>query len=86
MHAQLIRSGMVLMGSDMIGPGGFKPGNTMALALQCSTEDDIKHYFSGLSEGGQVLHPLMQQPWASLFGVLVDKYGVAWMLNYQQAA
>lgn len=82
MHASLTRNGMVLMATDMIGPGGFQPGNTMSLALQCDSEEEINAFFSKLSEDGQVVHPLAKQVWGALFGVLIDKYGVAWMLNY----
>lgn len=82
MHASLTRNGMVLMGTDMIGPGGFKPGNTMSLSLLCDSEEEINTFFSNLSEGGQVVEPLAKQVWGALFGVLIDKYGVAWMLNY----
>ncbi len=83
MHSSLIKGNMVLMASDMVSPAGFHPGNTIALALQCDTVEEINTCFAKLSEGGQVLHPLGKQPWGALFGVLADKYGVAWMLNHE---
>ncbi|WP_343700923.1 VOC family protein [Chitinophaga sp.] len=82
MHAQLIKGDLVLMGTDMQGPAGFIQGTTMALALQCDTEEEINAYFANLSKGGQVVEPVRKQAWGALWGMVIDKYGVPWMLNH----
>lgn len=84
MHASLAKGDMLLMATDMIGPAGFNPGNTISLSLICSSEEEINTFFKNLSAGGQVVHELSDAAWGALFGVLVDKYGVAWMLNYDK--
>lgn len=86
LHAVLQKGGLVLMASDMIGPDGFHKGNNISLSLNCSTEDEIETFFSNLSAGGRVMHPLAKQFWGATFGVLTDKYGIKWMLSYDKSA
>ncbi len=84
LHASLVKNGLILMGSDMVGPEGIIKGNTIALSLNCSSEEEINTFFSKLSSGGQIIDPLKMQFWGALFGVFTDKYGIRWMLNYDK--
>lgn len=85
LHSSLMRNGtLLLMASDMIGPGGLNPGNNIALSLNCSSEEEINSFFSKLSEGGKIIDPLKVQFWGALFGVLNDRFGIRWLLNYDQ--
>lgn len=74
----------MLMGSDMVGPDGYIKGNTVALSLNCSSEDEINSFYTKLSEGGKVLDPLKTQFWGAMFGVFNDRYGIRWMLMYDK--
>ena len=84
LHASLLKGNLVLMASDMIEPEGFIKGNTISLSLNCNSEREIKTFFARLSAGGRVTHPLEKQFWGATFGVLTDKYGIKWMLNYDK--
>lgn len=84
LHASLLKDNLVLMASDMTGPDGFIKGNTISLSLNCSSETEIKTFFSKLSSGGQITHPLQEQFRGATFGVLTDKYGIRWLLNYDK--
>jgi PhnB protein len=86
LHASLMKDAILLMGSDMVGPDGFIKGNTMSLSLNCSSEEEINSFFSTLSAGGQIIHPLRVEFWGAIFGVFTDKFGVRWMLNYDKNA
>ena len=86
LHASLSKDELLLMGSDMQEPGGnFTKGNNIALSLNCSSDEEIKTFFSKLSEGGRISHNLMQSFWGATFGVLTDKYGIRWILNYDKS-
>ncbi|HYE55227.1 MAG TPA: VOC family protein [Chitinophagaceae bacterium] len=64
---------------------GKKPEDgSICLALNCSTGEEINRFFEKLSEGGKVLQPLGKQFWGATFGMVQDKYGNFWMLNYQE--
>lgn len=84
LHASLINENLLLMGSDMVGPDGFVKGNTISLSLHCSSEKEINRYFTSLSRGGKILHPLKAEFWGATFGVFTDKFGIRWMLNYDE--
>ena len=89
MHANLTKGDLVLMAADMIeheGAGNERVvrGNAITLSLDCSSEDEINMFFSNLSAGGQVTMPLAEQFWGATFGMLTDKFGLNWMLNYDR--
>lgn len=85
LHASLAKDELLLMGSDMKEPGeSFTKGNNIALSLNCSSDEEIKTFFSNLSKDGKVSHPLKKEFRGATFGVLTDKYGIRWMLNYDK--
>lgn len=84
MHAMLATDTMTLLASDMMGAEKGIQGNTIALTLICSTEEEINRFFTKLSAGGEVVQPLAEAFWGALFGMLTDKYGFRWMLNFDK--
>lgn len=85
MHASLSKdSTVLLMASDKFDPSEFILGNNIALTVNCSSEEEINTYFSKFSEGGKVLMPLQAVFWGATFGLLVDKFGIQWMFNYDK--
>jgi PhnB protein len=82
LHGALSKNGTVLlMGSDMIG-NDLRPGNSVNLCLNCTSDQEINTLFNRLSAGGQVKVPLHQSFWGATFGEVRDKFGMTWMLNY----
>jgi PhnB protein len=82
LHGTLTKDGAVIvMGSDMMG-SRLKPGNSIALCLHCSSNEELNKCFDRLSAGGHVTMPPHQSFWGGIYGELTDRYGVSWMLNY----
>jgi PhnB protein len=81
MHATLEAHGLTIMGSDAM-PGmaneGFKG---FSLSVQGKSVEDGQRLFAALGAGGQVTMPFAPTFWAKGFGMLVDKFGVPWMVN-----
>ena len=46
--------------------------------------DTLRGYFEKLSDGGTVTMPLEKQMWGDEFGMLTDRFGIAWMVNINQ--
>jgi PhnB protein len=84
MHSMLVADGVILMGSDMVGPDGFKQGNTVTMSLNCNSEEEINTLFNKLAVGGKIFEPLKEMFWGALFGGVADKYGVQWMFNFEK--
>lgn len=38
--------------------------------------------FNGLSAGGEIEMSISDSPWGSYFGMLRDKYGIEWMVDF----
>ena len=47
------------------------------------SEADADRIFAALSEGGKVDMPLDKTFWSPRFGMLTDKFGVAWMVSVE---
>lgn len=82
MHAQLTTdNGMVLMGSDTPAGMQYEQGSRVTITLSDNDEAELRGYWNALTEGGNITLPLQKSPWNDQFGMLVDKYGVKWMVN-----
>ncbi len=58
-------------------------GDNIQLALKFESDNGIDSMFKLLSEGGIIKMPLQKTFWAEKFGMLVDKFGINWMFNYE---
>ena len=74
-----------ILGSDIISDqAGKEVGNVFSLALMCDSAEQLQGYFDKLSDGGKVVWPAADSEWGSIFGQVVDKYGLQWMLNFDK--
>src|SRR5688500_19928838 len=84
-HAAItLDNGGLLMASD--DPTGDS-GGTKGISVSYTAKDpgDAKRVFDGLSEGGQVTQELIETFFSPAFGMCVDRWGVSWMVNGEQA-
>lgn len=82
MHAQLVTPhGMVLMASDVPEGVPLQQGSSVSLSLSGDDADALTGFFDGLAAGGTVVEPLTEAPWGDTFGMCIDRWGVAWMVN-----
>ncbi len=83
MHAQMRIGDTVIMLSD--GHCTGKPNfQGSALALTVATEAEAERRFAALADGGQVTMPLAKTFFSPRFGMLADRFGVAWMVLVAQ--
>ncbi|MFY0571352.1 VOC family protein [Archangium lansingense] len=61
----------------------FTPATS--IFVDCESEAEIDTVAAKLSEGGQVLMPLGEYPFARKFIWLADRYGVSWQLSLTNA-
>ena len=81
MQATFSLAGQTFMCIDSPVKHEFAFTPAMSLFVDCADEPEIDTLFAKLSEGGQVLMPLGQYPFASKFGWVSDQFGVSWQLN-----
>jgi PhnB protein len=79
MHAALRIGDTVLLATD-----GMCSGNPQfqgfSLNVSQATESAARALFGRLSDGGKVTMPLTKTFWSPAFGMLVDRFGVSWMV------
>ncbi|HMQ07038.1 MAG TPA: VOC family protein [Saprospiraceae bacterium] len=83
LHSSLIHGQFNIMASDMCGQGELLQGNSIQLSLHCNSEEEIHRLYNKLSEKGTVLSELKKEFWGSLFAMIIDCFGVRWMLSYE---
>ncbi len=79
MHASMRIGGTTVMASD--GHCTGKPSfQGFSLSLTAPTEAVAERLFAALAEGGQVQMPLAKTFFSPRFGMVVDRFGVSWMI------
>lgn len=86
MHVSLpLSEECVLMGSDTMQHPAVQ-GTNVAMSLNVQSRQEADEVFGKLSAGGQVTMPLQDTFWGAYFGMWTDKFGIHWMLNYDDPA
>lgn len=84
-HARLENGQVVLMASDTTVYGApFQPGNNVHLNVECASVEALESLYVALGEGGQAAMPPHDAFWGARFGMLIDRFGVQWMLNHER--
>jgi len=73
---------IILMGSDSGMVDHVAVGTNVSLTVRISDEDEAKRIFKELSDGGNVTMKLQKTFWAEQYGIVIDRFGVNWMINY----
>lgn len=74
----------ILMGSDTPEQMGkhSEMETRSKISISASSQEEAEIIFNGLSNGGQIEMPLMNSPWGTYFGMLRDKFGIEWMVDF----
>lgn len=86
LHVELpIIGGHILMGTDAPKEMGFTltRGNNMHICLEPETRQEADRLFNELSTGGNITMPMADMFFGAYFGEFSDKFGINWMINYQ---
>lgn len=84
MHISLPVGTSVLMGSDSGGDWApaFKQGNNFSVSITAYSKEEADNLFNALGEKGQITAPLHVSFWGDYFGMLTDKFGINWMMSF----
>ena len=87
MHVSLpISKETMLMGSDTGGDwaSNFSRGNNIAVSISTDSNGEADRLFNGLSAGGNVTMPMNKTFWGDYFGMFTDKFGINWMVSFNE--
>jgi PhnB protein len=80
MHASLMVGDQVMMGGD-VAPDLYEEPKGFSMSLHTGSASDVERIFRELASGGRVVMPLEKTFWAARFGMLVDRFGITWLIN-----
>jgi PhnB protein len=85
MHGSLTIGDQVLMGGD-VAPDQYEEPKGFSLSIQIESAAQAERIFHELAGGGKVMMPLEKTFWAERFGMLVDRFGIPWLINCDGSA
>lgn len=84
-HAELhINEDCVLYFNDVFSPQ-HTVGNNVSQVLDMESEEEIDRIYDALATEGKIMMPLQDTFWGAKHGVVIDKNGLQWNLNFTRA-
>lgn len=56
--------------------------NRSKISVTAESRTEADSIFTGLTVGGEIEVPMSNSPWDTYFGMLRDKYGIEWTVEY----
>ena len=86
LHGALQTNVGLILASDTPTDQASSPADNIEVAVQVEGEADAERIFATLSSGGAVSMPLTETFFSPKFGMLVDKFGIKWIVVTAVAA
>lgn len=84
MHSALTIEGSALMVSDTFsGTNEYIQGNNISLALVTKDGEYLERAYTRMAEEGTVTMELGPVGWSPAYGMLIDKFGIAWLFSQE---
>ena len=80
MHGSITVGGQVLMGGD-VAPDRYEAPKGFSLSIQIKDATEAERIFRELSHAGSMVMPLEKTFWAERFGMVIDRFGIPWLIN-----
>jgi len=86
MHVSLPIGKTILMGSDSNEQSGdVVVGGNFSVSINVESATEADKIFNGLSAGGTVYMAMNKTFWGAYFGMFKDKFGISWMVNFDES-
>jgi PhnB protein len=82
-HLDFQAGGIHFMGSDQDASEG---GNSPSLVLNCDSEQQLRDFYAGLVAGGKEVFAPTDSGWGAIVAHCTDRFGITWLMNYDQPA
>ena len=80
MHGSITIAAQRLEGAD-VTPERYEEAKGFSLSLNVPTAREAERLFERLCEGGRVVYAIEKTFWSERFGMVVDRFGIPWMIN-----
>jgi len=83
LHMNMSVGSSIISGMDLpAGRPPVAPGGNFMINIDTDSEAETTRFYNALAEAGEVRIELGHQFWGPFFGMVTDKFGITWMLNY----
>jgi PhnB protein len=84
MHSSLTINGETLFfASDMFGEE-YNIGNAISLCINATSEEQARRFFHNLNQNSKSNRELRMEMWGDMYGEVMDRFGVCWMINFHE--
>ena len=80
MHGSIAFGDQVLMGGD-VAPARYEGPKGFSLSIHIKGVTEAERAFAAMADGGKIVMPLASTFWTARFGMVVDRFGVPWLIN-----
>jgi len=80
MHGSVTIGRQVLEGAD-VPPERYEEPKGFSLSLNVRGASEAERFFQQLANGGRVVYPIEKTFWSERFGMVIDRFGIPWMIN-----
>ena len=80
MHGSITIGGQLLEGADA-PPERYEEPKGFSLSLNVRTAEEAERLFEQLAIDGRVRYPIRKTFWSERFGMVIDRFGIPWMIN-----
>ena len=85
LHASVVVGDQVLLASDA-PPGSYEKPKGFFVHLQLKNPEEAERIFKELATDGTIQMPMQKTFFALSFGMLVDRFGIPWMVHCERKA
>ena len=64
------------------GGPNYKINPSISFIINCETEEEVDHFWSGLTPGGKIMMPLDKYPFSKKYGWVTDRFGISWQVMF----
>ena len=80
MHGSVTVGSQVFMGGD-VAPERYESPKGISLSLHLDDVVEAERIFQELARDGRIILPLEKTFWAARFGMVIDRFGMPWLVN-----
>jgi PhnB protein len=86
-HGYLVDSPIVIYAADAGSEEpAFRAQGLMLSLLGTADATTLRQWFARLAEGGEVVEDLYERPWGASDGQVIDRYGLHWLVGFEDKA
>jgi PhnB protein len=84
MHISMCTGESALMGSDAPPDRFTAPSTGNFTSISAKTPEEAERIYAALSDGANIIMAIEETFWAQRFAMLVDRFGIPWMINCEK--